>query len=213
LLTVATAIFGPDYELHEPLHSWPGCRFVCFTDRHDLRARAWKIVIQTHELTPRRSNRHIKALLHRYVTGPTLYLDAEFQITEDPRPWVNAALSRHCWAATRHPQRDCLFSEARYCLRKKCTSSPVELAAQIQRYRLAGMPERFGLWAGGILARRGDHQSEQIGETWWNEISHGAERDQISLPFVAWCLGLHPADIPGAYTSLPGVLRKKRAAK
>jgi len=212
VLTVATAIFGPGFPLHEPKDYW-GCHFVCFTDRADLRSERWQVVHQARALSPRRSNRHVKALLHRYVSGPTLYIDAEFQVVADPRPVAEAALERHHWAATRHPNRDCLFDEAAVCLEKNRVESPEALTAQVDRYRAVGMPEHSGLWAGNIIARRGDPESQRLGDDWWAEIERGSERDQVSLPFVAWKLGLPPGEIPGFYTSLPWLARRKRERK
>jgi hypothetical protein len=212
VLTVVTAIFGPGFALHEPATIWPGCRFLCITDQ-PLKGRRWEIQLCKKKPNPRRRNRRVKALLHRFVEGPTLYLDSEFQVTEDPRELLGPALERSCWAATRHPQRDCLFDEAAVCIHKRLTESPETLAAQVIRYHEAGMPEHFGLWAGGILARRGDEQSQRLGEAWHSEIENGAERDQVSLPFVAWRLGLPPAEIPGVYTALPGIIRRKRPDK
>jgi hypothetical protein len=192
VLTVVTAIFGPKFKLHEPAGSWPKCRFVCFTDRVGLKSDTWQIIQQPHALSPRRSNRHVKALLHRYVAGPTLYIDAEFQVTGDPYKLVPRLLKRRSWAATRHPQRDCLFDEGAVCLEKGRVESPAELEAQLARYRAAGMPRHFGLWAGNVIARQGDAASARLGEAWWKEIEAGSERDQVSLPFVAWKLGLRP---------------------
>jgi hypothetical protein len=213
VLTVVTAIFGPGFHLYQPLQPFPGCRFVCFTDRSDLERKGWEIIRQSRALSPRRSNRHVKTLLHRYVTGPTLYVDAEFKITGDPSAVVDDSLDGHCWSATAHPARTCLFDEAAFCIKKKCADSPAALQSQVERYRAAGMPENFGLWAGGIIARRGDQQSEQLGEAWWHEIQCGSERDQVSLPFVAWTLGLKPGLIPGSYTALDWLARKKLSRK
>lgn len=213
MLTVATAIFGPGFILHEPTDSWSKCRFVCFTDRPNLESKGWEIVRQSLPLSPRRSNRHVKALLHRYVAGPTLYIDSEFQVTADPHKLIGRRLRRRCWAATRHPQRDCLFDEGAACLEKGRTESPERLTAQLDRYRAAGMPPRFGLWAGNVVARQGNAESALLGEAWWAEIEAGSERDQVSLPFVAWRLGLPPAEIPGVYTALPGLERRKLQRK
>lgn len=210
MLTVATAIFGMGFSLFDPTGVWPACRFVCFTDREDLKSDRWEIVRQTHPSTPRRANRCVKTTLHRYVAGPTLYVDADYQVIADPHEIVGRSLEQSCWAATLHPQRDCLFEEAAFCSRRKRLESKRPLAFQLRRYRQSGMPEHFGLWAGGILARRGDADSERFGEAWWDQIKRGSERDQVSLPYVAWRLGLMPGVIPGVYTKLPGLQRRRR---
>lgn len=210
MLTVVTAIFGQGFNLHQPEGSWPGVRFVCFTDRTDLIGGHWELIQQNHPTGPRRSNRCVKTTLHRYVDGPTLYIDADFKVVGDPRDVVGASLASHCWSATKHPHRDCLFDEAAFCIKKKRLEVQKALSAQLRRYRAKGMPHHFGLWAGGILARRGDSDSRRLGELWWNEVKRGSERDQISLPFVAWGLGLMPGEIPGVYTAMPGLERRKR---
>lgn len=209
MLTIATAIFGPGFRLYDPAETFNGCRFVCFTDQ-PLKSKAWKIVRQSHKLTPRRSNRHVKTLLHRYVDGPTLYVDSEFRLTKDPREFIEPALEQSCIAATEHPKRSCLFDEADFCLLKKRVESPRLLTEQTQRYVDAGIPRRYGLWAGNIIARRGDHDSDRLGEAWWQEIKHGAERDQVSLPYVCWRLGITPSVIPGTYSKLGWIERKKK---
>lgn len=209
MLTVVTAIFGKGFRLHDPVEHWSGCRFVCFTDRNDLKSSVWKFKRQSHKLTPRRANRHVKTLLHRYVDGPTLYSDSEFRLVKDPQPIVAAALERAPIAATKHPRRACLFDEADFCLLKKRVESPRMLREQADRYAAEGMPRGFGLTANNILARRGDEDSERIGELWWSELDTGSERDQVSLPYVLWKTGIKPSIIQGAYNHLDWIERKK----
>lgn len=208
MLTIATAIFGPGFRLYDPVDVFPGCRFVCFTDQ-PLKSKAWKIVRQSHKLSPRRSNRHVKTLLHRYVDGPTLYVDSEFRILKDPREVVDVALDRGCLAATAHPRRRCLFDEADFCLLKKRVESPRLLQQQVERYRSEEMPRLFGLTANNILARRGSDEAARIGEAWWREIENGSERDQVSLPYVLWRHGVEASIIPGEYNRLDWIERRK----
>lgn len=209
MLTIVTAIYGPRFKLYEPEERWPNCRFLCVTDRADFAPAAWKIRHHPMRLSPRRSNRAIKALIHYFVSGPTLYIDAEFKLVDNPHDIVMAALEGHSWAATRHPARNCLFDEGAACLRKRITESPEALRLQMERYETEGMPRNAGLWAGGIIARSGDKASRKLGEEWWGEIADGSERDQIALPYVARKLNLPPGVVPGTYTALPWLARRK----
>lgn len=207
-LTVVTAIFGKGFQLYEPAEPWPGCRFVCFTDQ-PLESNRWIIVPHETDLSPRRGNRYIKTLTHRFVEGPTLYVDAEFKIVSDPTPVARAALESSSIGMSLHPSRTCLYQEAAYCVRKNVTKEVDLVHRQIKRYKRAGMPRDFGLWAGCIIARRGDADSDRLGEAWWSELEQGCERDQISLPFASWKLGMRPETIPGTYTAMDWVARRK----
>lgn len=203
-LTVVTAIYGNEYTLHEPVGVWPGCRFVCFTDQ-DLSSEHWEIRRLELGLDGRRSNRHVKVLAHRYVEGPTLYLDAAFAVIDDPIPVIGPHLGERCWAATKHPERECLYDEAAFCIEKSCSDSSELLRAQIKRYKRRGMPRKYGLWSGGLFARLGDERSVALSEAWWTEIECGSERDQVSLPFVVRKLELLPSVIPGTFQTVPGI--------
>lgn len=203
-LTVVTAIYGAGFTLHEPAGVWPGCRFVCFTDQH-FASTHWELRELSPGLNSRRSNRHVKALVHRYVEGPTLYLDAAFAVLGDPIPVIGPHLGEHCWAATKHPERECLYDEAAFCIEKSCSDSSDLLRAQVKRYKRRKMPRKYGLWAGNLIARLGDERSAALGEAWWTEIECGSERDQVSLPFVVRKLGLPPSTIPGTFRSVPCV--------
>ena len=45
-------------------------------------------------------------------------------------------------------------------------------------------------------------QIEELNELWWSEISAHSRRDQLSLDYVLWRLGIRPAHFPATvYTS------------
>lgn len=205
-LTVVTAIFGSGlFRLHEPVYAPKGCRFVCFTDRVDLRSDEWQVRrLSVSAPTPRRMNRHVKSLIHRYVDGPSFYVDSEYRIVGNLSRLV-FSLQDHVWSASRHPERRCAYQEASYCMKIERVESRDALTAQIKRYREENFPKGYGLWAGGAVARRGDADSERLGESWWREIERGSERDQISLAYVSWKLGIKPGLLPGSYHRTPGL--------
>jgi hypothetical protein len=62
------------------------------------------------------------------------------------------------------------------------------------------MPAGFGLWAGGMIARRHSEDIREMGERWTNEIHQWSFQDQISEPYVLWSLGLRPVTLPGDHT-------------
>ncbi|MBU1260688.1 MAG: hypothetical protein KJ757_02245 [Planctomycetes bacterium] len=47
-----------------------------------------------------------------------------------------------------------------------------------------------GLYEAGVILRRNTDRVSKIMEYWWLEYSQGAKRDQLSLPYVLWKLGV-----------------------
>jgi hypothetical protein len=41
-----------------------------------------------------------------------------------------------------------------------------------------------------VLARRNTPAIRELGRAWWEEISRHTVRDQVSLPFILWKLGI-----------------------
>lgn len=210
-LTLMTAIFGSSsFKLHEPKGVPADVPCICFTDQKLTSAR-WE-VMTTHvrRRGPRRTNRQFKLLAHRYVEGPVLYLDAEYQIDDFQAVyrWLEPFLSSTV-AAPRHPLRRCLFDEGAYCLAHHRVEDPKALHKQMERYSRSGMPRRFGLWSYGVFYRSGSSESVNFGETWWEELYRGSERDQISGPFTSWSLNQPIRTLPGSYMALPGLTLRR----
>ena len=93
------------------------------------------------------------------------------------------------WA---HPEdRDCLYQEAAHCWDwPKYATEP--LREQVAAYRAEGMPEHFGLWATGCVARRHTPAMRALGEAWLEENRRWSIQDQVSLPYLLWRSGIRP---------------------
>ena len=91
-----------------------------------------------------------------------------------------------------HPEdRDCLYQEAAHCYSwSRYAGEP--LREQVAAYREAGMPEHFGLWAAGCIARRHTPAMRALGEAWLEENRRWSIQDQISLPYLLWRSGIRP---------------------
>jgi hypothetical protein len=101
-----------------------------------------------------------------------------------------------------HPWRSCLYDEA------------IEIAAlgmdpdgvaawQTRRYREAGHPAGWGLWAAGVIVRRHTAAVRRMGAAWAREVEVGSVRDQISQPFVLRQAKLKPVSLPGSHVENP----------
>lgn len=99
-------------------------------------------------------------------------------------------------AMFRHPHRSCLYKEvdAVVMLHKDVIEN---ITPQIERYRTDGFPEHFGLSACTFIIRRNTPALEEFEQAWWQEVSTGSHRDQLSFDYVRWKLNFPITYIPG----------------
>jgi len=96
-----------------------------------------------------------------------------------------------------HGERNCIYKEAELCIERKFDY--VELIRkQIQKYKAEGYPENNGLHEGTVILRRHTEDIKRFDEAVWAEICSGSTRDQLSLNYIAWKLGIKITDIPGS---------------
>lgn len=203
-MTIYTAIFG-DYDLLKPpLRTTAGWRYLCYTDR-PLRCQGWE-VRQVPVLAggPQRTARHYKINSHLHLPGQaTIWVDGNFRVVGDlDELWKR---STSPVTALFHPFRKCLYQEA-LALLKGGRDRPRLILDQASRYLQAGVPERFGLVASGVLLRRPTEAVAAFNATWWEEVGKGSVRDQLGFGWAAWT---HP----GLYDTLPLDYRRNEFLK
>jgi hypothetical protein len=104
-------------------------------------------------------------------------------------------LNKYGFVSNLHRHRNCIYKELEACIRLK-KDDPQIMQKQINSYRSAGMPEHYGLIEANLLVR--DHHNPaciEIMERWWQEITRHSCRDQLSLPFVLWKMGISVPEI------------------
>jgi Protein of unknown function (DUF616) len=197
---VYTAIFG-NYDSLYPTPQHCGCDtdFVCFTDNPELRSSQWRMTLDDTHFNdePALKNRFFKILAHRHLSGydNSLYVDGSIAIRKCPCKLFDKYLARAPMAAPRHQDRDCSYQEAEYCIDYR-RADPDVVKDQMSSYRSEGFPPHFGMTENNILLRRhGDAGIRQAMEMWWQEYSRRIRRDQISLPFILWKLGIESVEL------------------
>ncbi len=89
----------------------------------------------------------------------------------------------------KHPKRDCIYDEAKFCIDKKGKKGNIrDIEKQIHDYRIAGYPEHNGLYFTHWLFRRHTARVKWFCEHWWKQLERYSHRDQISLPYILWML-------------------------
>lgn len=192
-LTVYTVLTGNRSELRPPKVIEPGVRYLAFTDAESVPEPWEKVALDPRGLSAQRASRMPKLCPFRYLpdADASIYHDASFALTVYPSAILAALPAGEHIGLHWHPCRSCLYEEAEVLIREKIgTAALVE--QQVARYRAARMPERWGLWAAGMIVRRHLPDTLHFSTKWWDEFEHGCERDQIALPYVAWSLNVRP---------------------
>lgn len=208
---IYTAIFGDKDVLHEPEFLPEGFDFVCFTDNKDLESKVWDIrVVEPLFKDPVRNARYYKIMAHKVLPEYeiSVWVDGNMVVTGDVNIWIEKYLKKYFFVTFDHSKqkkrwlglfwitdkkfaRNCIYKEAEDILKKNAEGfymdHPDVVINQVSRYRNEGYPKNNGLAVTMILLRR--HNNEQVinlMESWWQELSVGSRRDQLSLNYVVW---------------------------
>lgn len=168
--------------------------FVLFTDGEPV--EGWHTVAVDPSAIrdwggPRMAARRIKTLaLELLEADVVLWVDGRIRVQGLPlRPLLRKALRGTDIAGYPHPWRDCAYDEASECSRLGLVE-PEAVRNQVEGYGREGFPQGAGLQNTMVLARRRTKTTVELGRRWWDEISRHTPRDQVSLPFVLWRMGL-----------------------
>jgi len=150
---------------------------------------------------PARRAKYPKVMLHHILPGVeySVWLDGSIRIGPTLRPsdLIERYLTDGCdMAVMKHPERDCLFEEARACV-KLAKDSPATLARQTVQYDFEGHPKHWGLSETGVMIRRHTPEVNAFCDAWWREIERHSRRDQVSFPYVQRRMGLRVRQIEG----------------
>lgn len=213
-LVCFTAVLGGFEGLRPVLH--PGAaRWVAFTDTADEYIRPqpdadgweiWPVPKPTNPADPRRMARRYKVLCHRWFADADawLWLDGAVQLQVEPETVIDTFLATADIGGFRHPGRNCAYAEAARCI-VKGKDAPGVLQGQANAMKAAGFPEGWGMVETGLLARRNTEAVRALNEAWWLEIERWSVRDQVSLPFACWGLGVPLYQCPGSLVVHPWV--------
>lgn len=121
-----------------------------------------------------------KILSHQFVTADvSIWIDGNITLLVSPEELVSLMPGDTC--AFHHWERDCVYEEARVCIRSRLDKATT-IRRQMETYRNAGFPEHAGLAATGVLIRRHTPDVCRMNERWWTEICTHSVRDQLSFP-------------------------------
>lgn len=199
-IAIVTAVYDA-YDTVKPVLAQAGVEveWILVTDSEPADVKGWRVVVEPRpDVPPNRAAKAAKFEPWKYTDAPaSIWIDASFRVVSPDFAAAAIALAKPI-AQFVHPWRDCLFAEA------------VEIAAlgmdpegvagwQTARYREAGHPVGWGLWASGVIARRHTAAVRRMGAAWAREVGAGSARDQVSQPHVLREARLRPASLPGTH--------------
>lgn len=177
---VYTVLLG-NYKLREPKYKNDNWRFVCFTDQN-IKSKKWDIVKVEGG---RKKSREIKIQSHKFIEYDLcLYLDAKFVVKIDLDEFIRQNLNFDL-ALMKHNKRKCLYDEGNFCI-KIGKDRKETILDQLSYYRNRGMPERFGLYAPGIMIKRNTKKVNNFMDLWYDQVNRFSYRDIVSFSYVLW---------------------------
>ena len=186
---VYTVIVCGRDELKEPAVRPSGVDFVCFTDAPVGRDTAWQIrpAVRTY-YDPALTVRYHKLLPHEVLPEyeAHVWLDGNIELRGDVSEMLAAGGELGLFP---HRERQCAYEEAEVVIETR-RGVPEQIREQVERYAREGLPRGFGLWEAGATVRRNTPQNAALNEAWWEEVRRHTRRDQLSLPYSLWSLGM-----------------------
>jgi hypothetical protein len=197
-IAVITALYGDLDELTDPPVMDGVDDYIAVTDR-DRGAQRWRQVIEPRpHISDRLASKIPKCCPHRYTDADVVvWIDASAIVRDDTARWAASHLDHRHVAQFNHPERDDVSDEAKVSMgMKKYYGLMCE--EQAASYKASGMPDSWGLWATGIMARRRNFWSEDFGERWLAEQVRWSYQDQVSEPYVLWQMDSRPRNLEGS---------------
>lgn len=200
-IAVYTCIIGDYDQPKEPQFKPSNVDYILVTDGPLPSTGVWKgINARTIKGIPDfdncRVSRYVKLHPHLFLDDYdySIYIDGNIKTIGDIRYLIHF-LNQYGFASNLHRKRDCIYEELEACVRQNKDNEQI-MRKQIDSYRSEGMSEHYGLIEANLLVR--DHHNHicvEIMERWWQEIIKHSKRDQLSLPFVLWKMGIPVSEI------------------
>ncbi len=196
-IVVYTVLTGGFETIKPPERQDPAARYLLFTDQPDLAiaqgSTGWEVrPLDLRGLSPRRAARLPKLLAQDYLPDHelSLYVDSSLTLRcDDIRSLAQAGLKGCDLAAYPHYARDCTYDEMDECLRLGKAQPPLTEPLRA-RLRAEGFGRKLGLLENAFLIRRNTPAIRRLNAEWAALYAAHDERDQFSLMYLLWKLGL-----------------------
>jgi len=171
-------------------------------------APGWKVIVEPRpHMHPCLAAKIAKCLPRLYTDADvTVWMDGSCQlVVPDALEQIIAGSKGMPIAQVRHPDRDCIYDEAAFCV-PIAKYADLPMIQQVETYRKAGHPEHWGLWATGLIVRnyvppwggewKATNTLDRIGSEWLVEQIRWGFQDQLSEVPLITNLGMQTLPFP-----------------
>ncbi|MBU5477599.1 DUF616 domain-containing protein [Eubacterium sp. MSJ-13] len=186
---VYTSITGGFDCLREPEYIDDNFKYICFTDRDDIKSDIWeikKIKIENNDYnrTAKKYKLFPNKLFPEYKWS--IWIDGQLQITGDLRKLVNRYHTKSNMICFLHQVRKSIKDEARICSLLNY-DNPDIIEEELESIMSTGFLDDNELIAGGFIVRKhNENDVIDVMNDWWKLICEYSRRDQLSFNYVAW---------------------------
>lgn len=189
-VVIYTAISGAYDNLYKIPNKLRKYKFICFSDTYSGNINGWEVTAFPNEgLDNVRKCRDVKIRPQIYLKDYdiSVWVDANIAFKVTLIDEIEAFIkSRDLIKVFEHPSRDCIYSEADFCI-KKGKDAPSIIKKQMNFYSSISYPENNGLIESNVIIR--NHNNPLIIKCmndWWSMVSNYSRRDQLSFNYCVW---------------------------
>lgn len=146
------------------------------------------IKVYTKEIMcdPKKSSLFYKSLTPEFDNHEySIWMDGNTSLKVDPEYLIEKYLQDCDIACLKHPDRDCIYEEAKTCQMLNLDDTEV-IEEQMSRYKENLYPKDHGLSCTTYILRRHTPEIAYFNRVWWEEICKGSRRDQLSFDYALW---------------------------
>lgn len=177
---IYTVNLGGYDSFKEPSIVTPGWEYHYLTDQ-DFKSNIWEVTnIGKGDV---RTSRRLKIVSPYRHADIYIWIDSSIQINCNLDDFINQYCNQD-FNLLRHPHRDCIYEEARACI-KRYKDSPNVINSQISSYLKLKYPPHNGMVATGLIVRKKNPKIDSFCEKWYKEVEKYSKRDQLSFNFIA----------------------------
>jgi hypothetical protein len=160
-------------------------------------------VFTSHDMffDPTREARRYKILSHQFTDEWSLWVDSSV-ILKKPVEEIIKKYQDKDLVVFKSRYTNCVYQEAGI-IKELKLDNPELIDRQMEKYKKAGLPEEIGLSTTTCVFRRHTKKIIEFNNMWWAELSAFSKRDQLSIDYCLWTLGITPNYFDGTLFDSP----------
>lgn len=199
------AVFSRYDRVYPPIKPEKNVDYVIVTDDKHLKVSGWNVVCVdgAQFVTPKAANLYYRAMIHRLLPQYdfSLYSDGNIRLLGPTLSlFEQLVASKAAILLFPHPTRRQVSEELEAVIQKCKVSNPICARREVATYLADGFPDNVGLADSGVILKNHRHPDiDKAMELWWSLFERHLSRDQLSLPYVIWKMGLDTEWYPESF--------------